>query len=36
MGEIANLREQFKSINTYMYDYILKLIKRGKNPLSTF
>ena len=32
MGKIAHLRKQFKAINTY--DYML--IKRRKNPLSTF
>ena len=33
MGHIAHLRKQFKSINTY--DYIIKMIKRRKNPLFT-
>ena len=31
MGHIAHLRKQFKSINTY--DYIIRYIKRRKNPL---
>ena len=36
MGHIAHLRNQFKSINTFekrymMYDYIITLIRRGKN-----
>ena len=32
MGNIANLRNQFKSINTYekRFDYIITLIRRGK------
>ena len=34
MGHIAHLRKQFKSINTY--DYIITLISRRKNPLSSF
>ena len=34
MGYISHLRKQFKSMNTY--DFIITLIKRGKNPLSTF
>ena len=33
MGNIAHLRKQFKSINTY--NLIITLIKRGKTPLST-
>ena len=33
MGNIAHLRKQFKSINTY--DYIITLIKRRKNTLLT-
>ena len=33
MGHIVHLRKQFKSI--YTYDFIITLIKRGKNPLST-
>ena len=34
MGYISPLRKQFKSMNTY--DFIITLIKRGRNPLSTF
>ena len=34
MGHIAHLRKMFKSINTY--DYIITLINRRKNPLSSF
>ena len=33
VGHIANLRKQFKSINTY--DYIITLIERKKKPLLT-
>ena len=33
MGHIAHLRKQFKSMKTY--DYIIVLIKRRKNPIST-
>ena len=34
MGHIAHLRKQFYSINTY--HYIITLIRRRKNPLSSF
>ena len=34
MGHIGHLRKQCKSIGTY--DYIITLIKRRKNPQSTF
>ena len=34
MSQIAHLRKMFKSINTY--DYIITLINRRKNPLSSF
>ena len=34
MGHMAQPRKQFKSINTY--DYIITMIQRRKNPLSTY
>ena len=38
MGHIAHLRNQLKSINTFekSYDYIITLIRRGKNSFISF
>ena len=36
MGHIAHLKNQFKSMKTFKqsYDYIIRLIRRRKKPLS--